>query len=92
MNYDDGRYHKKHVKVLCFFKGWAKVSGRTVRFFDSVMIKVQRSQDIEEAFKWEMARRIANPPDLPAGPLPRAYELMSFLPENGRTHFNVYRD
>lgn len=80
----------KPVKVLCYFKAWSRYSNVSMIFFDSIMIRVTRSEDIERTFNAEMQRRIYN--RFSVGPTPTMFKLISFMPENGRADFNIYQD
>jgi hypothetical protein len=82
------RPYRHPVKVLCIFKAFAKVSGSTIMFRDAIMIRVERSSDIEETFKWEMTRRIRAGGGR-VGPVPKYWELVSYIPENGLRYFDI---
>lgn len=78
------------VKVLCFYRAWAKTSKGTLEFKDSVMVHVRHSDDILLVFLREMAYRCSKDyrhSRYRVGPRPTAYELMFYLAENGKTKF-----
>ena len=84
---------RRSVKVLCFYRAWARVRGSTVQWTDSIMIDVEKSDEIESRFRSEMKIRFHGPRlGCQVGPTPSTFELLSFLTENGRESFNIYRD
>jgi hypothetical protein len=85
----DPRPGRHLVKVLCTFRGWFKAAGSSVSFVDSVMIKVERHSEIPEAFQWEMKRRLRMASPFTVGPVPKFWELLSYLPEHGRRRFDI---
>ena len=82
---------KNYVNVLCYFRGWYRLSGRSISFFDSIMIRVERSDDIERTFVTEMNRR-RRQNKYKSGPTPNIFQLICFMTENGKTRFNIFRD
>lgn len=78
----------KMVKVLCAFKAWGMLGDLATIWYDAVMIKVARSSEIGEAFRWEMQRRSRLDDRNWVYPNPHSFELVSFLPENGARVFD----
>jgi hypothetical protein len=84
----------KPVKVLCFFRAWTRVAGNPLSYIDTFVIKAERSIDIRRLFRIEMNRRISSENKIyfSNGPTPIVYELISYLPENGLSSFNIFRE
>lgn len=83
----------KPVKVLCFYRYWARVAGVSCNFKDSIIISTYTSRDIARFFYVEMSRRLKDKKNyFKSGPRPIVYELEYYLPENGKKTFNRFRD
>lgn len=82
------------VKVLCFFRAWVRVAGSPSSYIDTFVIKAERSADIRRLFSNEINRRISSQDKtyFSIGPTPIIHELISYLPENGRSSFNIFRE
>lgn len=74
--------------VLCVFRAWSRVNGSSVTWRDAIMIGVPHSCEIQEAFHWEMRRRLNSRAGWHVGPKPMHYELVSYLTESGRPTFD----
>lgn len=83
----------KPVNVLCLFRGWYQERGSSLSFYDSIMITVEKSSDINRKFHSEMNRRYyQDARHFRVGPIPRAFELVSYITENGKPVFNIFKD
>ncbi len=82
----------KLIKVLCTYRAWARVSGSSKTWTDSIMIQVHRSGEIAEAFRWEMQRQFSRENPNRIGPVPKDYKLVSYLPQHGKRWFQSEAD
>lgn len=79
----------KPIKVLCYYKVWSDINGRSLRSYDSIMISVYKSKDIPAMFRMAMYRRYKKTNEFQVGPTPSDFKLVSFICENGLNNFNV---
>lgn len=78
---------KRRVKVLCFYKYWARVYGSTQEHTDSIMIDVERSDEIRSRFEEQMRIRVSMWTSEFVGPRPQCYRIQGWMAENGRRVF-----
>lgn len=78
------------TRVLCRYSyvGWDPEDGKSYVYEDAVVVEVQSSDEIEAAFgRAVKARRRTFEPGFHVGARPSQWELLSYWPENGLSHF-----
>lgn len=76
-------HNRPLIRVLCFYRYWARERGSTREFNDGVMIAVERLENVYESFAAKMRSQINRWGCYWIGPRPNAYELSGFIAENG---------
>lgn len=84
---DGPRPWREKRPVLCFYEYVGRVGNSTVTVSDTVMIKVEFDDQIEETFEKEMKQRFARWTPSRIGPRPLEWTLLKWLKQDGTTGF-----
>lgn len=82
------RAYREKVKVLCIYEATIRERGSTRQVDDGLMIEVEFSDQIKDAFEAEMKRRNASVTrQFSMFPVPISWELKRYVTSNGKQNF-----
>ncbi len=76
------------VLVICTYRAITRVGNSSYHYTDAIVIEVEASAQILDAFKLEMNRRVMLPNQYRIGPIPSFFELIRYRPQNGLKRFD----